>query len=525
TDVDLSACMTQGAVNTAFADFLAGFSTSGGCTGSGSFADTYTAPDVCVGGTVTVVYNATDACNQTATCTKIFQVAIPQPLTVSCPIDDNSLACGENPPAPFTTAAAFVAAGGDIMGNCNPNAGITLSSSDELNGNLCEGYTITRTYGVEGECMLEGSCEQVFTTAPAAPPVFTENPGDETLACNDDAPLPTPCYFTNGGFNMGTVAYRVNAGGSGVPGWDNDTNGSPSPYRVAGGENTFGGSGITATHPSLPAGTPASIFTAERWDPNTGDEMKWEFPVIIGNRYEVRLYFAEIFSGAASNGARVVDITLEGTTPANFNNVDAFALAGFKGGMMLADVYTAGDAVLDLEFIHVMENPAIKGIEILDITDQQECAITGFVNSTVTFDPNAGCLGSYIENWTYTGPCGREIMKSRDFEVTPPALTVSCPNDVNMAACMTQGAINTAFTDFLNGFSTSDGCTGSGAFAASYTAPDVCVGGTVTVVYNATDDCDQTANCTKTFTVAAPPALTVSCPTDVDLLACMTQGA
>ncbi|WP_211217375.1 malectin domain-containing carbohydrate-binding protein, partial [Neolewinella persica] len=447
--------------------------------------------------TQTWTANYTDACLNDAQPVSITYTWTEETgsLDVTCPPDDNSLACGENPPAPYTTAAAFQAAGGSVMGNCNPNAAVTISSMDELNGNLCDGYTITRTYSVEGDCMLEGSCEQVFTTAPAAPPVFTENPGDETLACNDDAPLPTPCYFTNGGFNMGTVAYRVNAGGSGVAGWDNDTNGSPSPYRTSGSQYGVAGGTYSTGHPSLPPGTPVDIFKTERY----GD-MSWDFPVTAGNKYEVRLYFAEIFNGAAANGSRLLEVAIEGAVPASYADVDQFAIVGFKTGLMLAYTYDAGDANLDIDFQTIIENPAIKAIEILDITDQQECAIAGFVNSTVTFDPNAGCLGSYIENWTYTGPCGRKIMKSRDFEVTPPALTVSCPDDVNIAACMTQGVVNTAFTDFLNGFSTSDGCTGSGAFAASYTAPDVCVGGTVTVVYNATDACNQSATCTKTFT-------------------------
>jgi hypothetical protein len=89
--------------------------------------------------------------------------------------------------------------------------------------------------------------------------------------------------------------------------------------------------------------------------------MQWHFPVTAGS-YEVRLAFAEIYEGAQSVGARVFDVAIEGTTV--LDNYDVFAnVGGYKG--VVKSFTVSSDASLDITFGHVVENPAIKGIEIL----------------------------------------------------------------------------------------------------------------------------------------------------------------
>src|SRR5512133_4189407 len=70
----------------------------------------------------------------------------------------------------------------------------------------------------------------------------------------------------------GTVVYRVNAGGpvvAATPGWDADTQASPSSFvnAAATGNTTFSTTtAIDTSDPSLPAGTPAALFQDERYD-------------------------------------------------------------------------------------------------------------------------------------------------------------------------------------------------------------------------------------------------------------------
>ena len=165
----------------------------------------------------------------------------------------------------------------------------------------------------------------------------------------------------------GPVSHRVNAGGpsiTGAPNWSADTGASSSPYvnAIDTGNTTFTTANvIDMTHPSIPPGVPAQLFQSERWDGWGGAEMQWNFPVTAG-AHEVRLYFADIYSGTQAVGARVFDVFVEGVLV--LDNYDVYADVGGYKAVMKSFSVTA-DANLDIDFGHVTENPAIKGIEIL----------------------------------------------------------------------------------------------------------------------------------------------------------------
>ncbi len=169
-------------------------------------------------------------------------------------------------------------------------------------------------------------------------------------------------------------SFRVNVGGpaltdpAGLLDWEADTGASPSAYYVAGGTNFNGTPNtIDMSSPTLPADTPVALFQTERWDANGGDPLSYEFPVINGT-YEVHIYVAEIYGGIGSAGSRVFDAEVEGTVPASFNNIDPYGLAGFESGYMVSAQVDVTDGGLSLSFLHQTENPAIKGIEIYELS-------------------------------------------------------------------------------------------------------------------------------------------------------------
>jgi hypothetical protein len=96
--------------------------------------------------------------------------------------------------------------------------------------------------------------------------------------------------------------------------------------------------------------------------------MQWNFPVNNGE-YEVRLYFAETYSGTGSPGQRVFDVAIEGNIVLDDYDVVADAGAMFVGVMQSFQVGVS-DESLTIDLLHVIENPAIKGIEILQIATQ-----------------------------------------------------------------------------------------------------------------------------------------------------------
>ncbi len=193
---------------------------------------------------------------------------------------------------------------------------------------------------------------------------------------------------TSDGDIASSILYRVNTGGeiataedAPKPDWTEDTVAAQSTYLT--GLATTGNSiysqtsgsahqgTIDMTDPSLPAGTPVSIFQTERYDNAiAAPEMLWQFPIANGTPVEIRLYFAEIFSGVDTAGERVFDISVEGAVPTVYDDIDAFARNGALGAFMLSHTLTMTDDVLDIEFIHLgIENPAIKAIEIIDLSD------------------------------------------------------------------------------------------------------------------------------------------------------------
>jgi hypothetical protein len=176
----------------------------------------------------------------------------------------------------------------------------------------------------------------------------------------------------------GAVLYRINVGGPELaaldapnPAWSADDAATPSPYRVAGGAERFddGQSGaypgpIDMDDPSLPNGVPPALFRSERWDPGSAPEMRWELPVPAGTEVEVRLYFAELYSGIETVGERVFAVEAEGQVPPEFETIDRFGQAGAKGAIMRSALVSVQDGSLSLEFRHLLENPALNGIEV-----------------------------------------------------------------------------------------------------------------------------------------------------------------
>ncbi|WP_139002668.1 T9SS type A sorting domain-containing protein [Hyunsoonleella aestuarii] len=118
-------------------------------------------------------------------------------------------------------------------------------------------------------------------------------------------------------------------------------------------------------------------------------------------------------------------------------------------------------------------------------------------------------------------------------------LSITCPTDPDLGACLSEQGISDAFDDFVDLFTNSNGvgivtekiyiggtingdCVSDGTeYTGSYDFTSfVCNGGSLTVHYVASDECGQIECCTRTFTVAAdnedptasnPQGITVAC--------------
>ncbi len=159
----------------------------------------------------------------------------------------------------------------------------------------------------------------------------------------------------------GTVVKRINAGGPLL------TDGTGA-WAADGGGSTLSNTGFihSTANPvdtsALPFPVPAQLFQTHRWDLPQAPALGYQIPVTPGN-YEVRLYFAETWDGAMGNNLRVFGVNVEGQV---LSNIDVFAEVGADTALMKSFVVNS-DNTLNIDFSHQIENPSIKGIEIIPI--------------------------------------------------------------------------------------------------------------------------------------------------------------
>ncbi|MGH9227691.1 MAG: choice-of-anchor D domain-containing protein [Acidimicrobiales bacterium] len=186
-----------------------------------------------------------------------------------------------------------------------------------------------------------------------------------------NAPLRVPLSGDATASGGGTVLYRVNAGGpvvpgsSGTPAWAEDSAAAPSPYGNAAATGNLVSARnvpVDLSDPSVPAGTPLSLFQTERWDFVNSPNLAYSFPVASGVPVEVRVYLAELHEGAHTVGGRVFDVEVEGAIA--FRDVDVFARVGADKGLVLS-ASAMSDGSVDLSFVAGVGHPTIKAIEVV----------------------------------------------------------------------------------------------------------------------------------------------------------------
>ncbi len=101
------------------------------------------------------------------------------------------------------------------------------------------------------------------------------------------------------------------------------------------------------------------IFQTERWNAN----LAYAIPVPYSGDYQVILYFAEIHSGSYNLGARVMDVSLEGTLV--LDDYDIYADVGQQNAVAKSFNVNLTDGILNLDFSSVAGNAKISGIGIL----------------------------------------------------------------------------------------------------------------------------------------------------------------
>ena len=247
--------------------------------------------------------------------------------------------------------------------------------------------------------------------------------------------------FVDQSFNVlvsdSEVLFRINAGGPQLAAIPTTTNNSTLPWlaNTATGADSGTQSGLNysvntgsvfttttcSTTPcldsSVPDYAPVAMYLKERWDPAGAAEMMWEFETGNGT-YTVNLFMANGFNGTSAPGQRVFDIEIEGAVA--FNDVDLSDDYGHQTGGMASYVATVNDGILNIDFIHGVENPLVNGIEIIGSAQAAPITITTIpvqenqAGDNVSLQVNAAG-GDPSESFTYSAnnlPTGLNINTS-----------------------------------------------------------------------------------------------------------------
>jgi len=199
--------------------------------------------------------------------------------------------------------------------------------------------------------------------------VLTLNPGSGDASTNADITVTATIAGLSASdtFNVAVVSpaqtfpnntiFAVNSGAGAVGNFSSDSN-----FNTG---STFStGAAIDVSDGSIPSGTPSGIFKTTRFDFNGGPELQYAFPTGVGE-FEVTLFFAEIYSPVFRTGGRVFDVSIEGVL--ELDDFDVFAQAG-AGNKGIARTFTVtSDGTLNIDFGHVVENPMVMGIQIVDL--------------------------------------------------------------------------------------------------------------------------------------------------------------
>ena len=149
------------------------------------------------------------------------------------------------------------------------------------------------------------------------------------------------------------------------------------------------------------------------------------------------------------------------------------------------------------------------------------------LQSRVPSNPTAppACGGSREVTWTVTDDCGESETCTRTFSVqAPPTVSLTCPTNTTTQACLSQNAINSAFTTWLQTAGGSGGC--NGVLTNNNDGAPAACGGSKTVTFTYTSSCaPTTTTCQATYTVPAPPTVSLTCPSNTTTTACQTQAA
>ncbi|MBK7426628.1 MAG: hypothetical protein IPI60_06185 [Saprospiraceae bacterium] len=465
---------------------------------SGSF-------DAC-GGTQTITWTFTDACDRTITHTQTITVEpAPQAAFINAPADI-TLTCEE---ASVFTVSDLAYTNGE-SGSCDITGtvpGLVSGSFDACGG------TQTITWSFTDVCDRTITHTQTITIEPAAVATFINAPADITLTCEEGQNFVVSSLdYSNGMSGSCEITGSVPGILSGIF----DVCGSVETVTWTFTDDCGRIISHIQTITTLPAPEPvfinapaditltcedASVFTVSDLAYTNGEtgscEVTGTVPGLVSGSFDACGGVQTITWTFVDDCNRTIThtqtITVEPAPQAAFINAPADITLTCEE----ASIFTASD----LNYAN---------------GETGSCEITGTVPGLVSGSFDA-CGGTQTITWTFTDACDRTITHTQTITVepAPQAAFINAPADVTMT-CEEAAVFTVSDLAYTNGEAGSCEIAGSvpGLVSGSF---DAC-GGTQTITWTFTDACDRTITHTQTITVEpAPQAAFINAPADVTM--------
>jgi gliding motility-associated-like protein len=536
--VNLTACATQTAIQTAYNAWSTGFSNSGGCpTVTVTSGPVASLPSYVCGAAInlTHTYTVTDGCSTTQSCTSTFTVpAAGAPLTVNCPSAVNLPACSSQ--SAVQTAYNAWVAGFTTSGGCG-TINNNLASVPALPAFVCgAAINLSFTLSATDNCNITPlTCSSTFTVpASPAPPLAVNCAAAVNLpACTSQSAIQTA-------YNNWVAGFTV-TGGCGII------------------NNNL------ASIPALPAfvcGASVNLsFTLSATDDCNVTPLTCSSTFVVGassTPLAVNCPAAVTLTACASqsdiqnayNAWIAAFTTSGGCGPVNTNIASVPALPAYVCGaaVNLSFTYSATDdcntTALTCNSTFTVPSNGAAALSVscpapvnLPSCSAQAAIQTAYNNWVAGFMVNGGC-GTVNSNIASIPPlpaftCGAPVNLSFTLSATdncnitpqtcnstftvaagPPPLTVNCTAPVTLPGCSAQTDIQSAYNAWVAGFSVTGGCgTVTSNIASIPALPSYACGDVINLSFtlNATDACNPSGlTCTSSFTVQICPPIIIT---------------
>ena len=486
----VGSCLTQGQVNTAYAAWLATATASGGCSRGPVTNNGGDAPSAC-GGSKTVTFTVTSACESPKTCSATFTVTNAPAVVLTCAVS-TTVAAGQTQGAVDAEYAAWLATA-TASGGCNRGP---VTNDGGSAPNACGGSK-TVTFSVTSSCEGVKTCSATFTVTAQTPVSLTCPTSTTIAACTSQTSIDAQfaawlaSVVSSGGTltrnPVTPVAPNACAGGTTVVTWTVTNSCFNQTCSASFTVNAAPAVVLTCATST----TVASCQTQSQVDAEYGTWLASATASGGCNRGSVTNNGGS--APSACGGSKTVTFSVtsscEGvkTCSATFTVSNAPAVV-----LTCAQNTTVGSCQTQTQI------DALYATWLATATASGGCGL-GPVTNNGGSAPGA-CGGSKTVTFTVTSSCESPKTCSATFTVTnAPAVVLTCAENTTISANQSQTDVDAAFAAWLATASASGGCNTS-LSNDNTGAPDAC-GGSKTVTFTATSSCEGAKTCSATFTV------------------------